>query len=49
MLNGIRHLFWDIGKGFEVKTVNKSGIIVLLGAVALTVASWFYVLNIKVY
>ncbi|PIR37497.1 MAG: succinate dehydrogenase, cytochrome b556 subunit [Alphaproteobacteria bacterium CG11_big_fil_rev_8_21_14_0_20_39_49] len=43
MLNGIRHLFWDMGKGFEIKTVNKSGIIVLLGAFGLTIASWVYV------
>ncbi|MCF6287372.1 MAG: succinate dehydrogenase, cytochrome b556 subunit, partial [Candidatus Hydrogenedentes bacterium] len=22
--NGIRHLFWDIGKGYDISTVNKS-------------------------
>lgn len=44
LLNGIRHLFWDMGKGFEIKAVNKSGIIVVLGAFGLTLASWFYVL-----
>lgn len=43
LLNGIRHLFWDMGKGFEIKTVNKSGTFVLLGAVGLTIASWVYV------
>lgn len=46
MLNGIRHLFWDTGKGFELKTLRKSGIFVVLGAVVLTLASWLYVLNI---
>lgn len=45
LLNGIRHLFWDMGKGFEIKTVNKSGIFVLLGAFGLTIASWLYVLQ----
>ena len=40
MLNGIRHLFWDMGKGFEIKTVNKSGIMVVIGAFALTAISW---------
>ena len=25
LLNGIRHLFWDIGKGFSITTVNKTG------------------------
>jgi len=44
LLNGIRHLFWDMGKGFEIETVNKSGILVILGAVGLTLSSWFYVL-----
>lgn len=46
MLNGIRHLFWDMGKGFELDVLRKSGIFVVLGAVVLTLASWLYVLNI---
>lgn len=45
MLNGIRHLFWDMGKGFEIKTVNITGIIVVIGAVFMTVASWCSGLN----
>ena len=40
MLNGIRHLFWDMGKGFELKTLRASGIAVLIGAVTLTLLSW---------
>jgi succinate dehydrogenase / fumarate reductase cytochrome b subunit len=28
--NGIRHLFWDCGKGFEIATVTKTGFFVLL-------------------
>lgn len=43
MLNGVRHLFWDAGKGFEIKTVYASGIAVVLGAIALTAGSWFAV------
>ena len=42
MLNGIRHLFWDIGKGFELKTVSLTGYIVVIGAVNLTAASWIF-------
>jgi len=42
MLNGIRHLFWDMGKGFEIKTVNISGMIVVFGALALTAISWWF-------
>ena len=39
MANGVRHLFWDIGKGFELKTLRRTGwavVIVALGATALT-------------
>lgn len=39
-LNGIRHLFWDVGFGFEVPTANKSGIAVIIGAVAITALYW---------
>lgn len=41
LLNGIRHLFWDMGKGFELKTVTYSGITVVVGSVLLTALSWF--------
>ncbi len=35
--NGIRHLFWDIGKGFELEDLHKSGYAVVASAVILTV------------
>ena len=38
--NGIRHLFWDTGKGFELSTVHTSGWIVLIASVVLTLATW---------
>lgn len=38
--NGIRHLFWDIGKGYELDTVNKSGIAAIVMAIVLTVVVW---------
>jgi len=44
MCNGIRHLFWDIGKGFEKKTANRNGILVLITSAMLTIASASYVL-----
>ena len=40
LANGIRHLFWDIGKGFELKTADMTGWLALLSAVALTVLAW---------
>jgi succinate dehydrogenase / fumarate reductase cytochrome b subunit len=38
--NGIRHLFWDAGYGFELKDAYRSGWIVLAVALIATVASW---------
>ena len=40
LLNGIRHLFWDAGLGFELKIAQASGWAVAAGAVVLTVLSW---------
>ena len=33
----IRHLFWDLGLGFELKTANMTGIIVIFGSFILTI------------
>ena len=38
--NGIRHLAWDIGYGFEMKTLNLSGIVVVVASIALTLVTW---------
>jgi len=35
--NGIRHLWWDAGKGFEIDEVHKSGLAVLGASGVLTV------------
>jgi succinate dehydrogenase / fumarate reductase cytochrome b subunit len=40
LLNGIRHLFWDMGHGFEIETVERSGMAVVIGSGALTVLLW---------
>jgi len=39
--NGIRHLFWDVGKGFDISTVNKSGVVVVVAALVITALVWF--------
>lgn len=36
LCNGIRHLFWDMGKGFEIEDLYKSGYVVLACATLLT-------------
>ena len=40
VLSGIRHLFWDLGYGFEIKTANISGIIVIISSLAFTIIFW---------
>jgi succinate dehydrogenase / fumarate reductase cytochrome b subunit len=40
LCNGIRHLFWDVGLGFDLKTVDLSGSAVILAAGAMTVLAW---------
>ncbi len=37
LCNGIRHLFWDIGKGFDLENIHKSGYAVLISSTILTV------------
>ena len=41
--NGIRHLFWDAGLGFELKSVYISGSIVVLNAIILTTLTLYFV------
>lgn len=34
-LNGIRHLAWDLGKGFEITTLKRTGNAVIIGSIVL--------------
>lgn len=38
--NGIRHLFWDAGKGLDLKSAEKSAKLVLIATAVLTVFTW---------
>tara|TARA_R110002096_G_scaffold61468_10_gene152801 strand:- start:3997 stop:4344 length:348 start_codon:yes stop_codon:yes gene_type:complete len=40
LANGIRHLVWDAGYGFEKEAVEKSSLVVIAAAVILTLAVW---------
>src|ERR1700738_5195878 len=40
LLNGVRHLFWDAGYGFERSQRHASGWIAVLGALVLTACVW---------
>lgn len=40
LCNGIRHLFWDIGKGLDVPTAYRTGYAVMVISALLTAAVW---------
>jgi succinate dehydrogenase / fumarate reductase cytochrome b subunit len=40
LANGIRHLFWDAGYGFEIKDAYRSGWIVVAASAVATIVSW---------
>jgi succinate dehydrogenase / fumarate reductase cytochrome b subunit len=40
LANGIRHLVWDAGYGFEIKQFYASGWITIIVAVGLTILVW---------
>lgn len=43
LCNGIRHLFWDAGYGFDVERVTQTGIIVVIASGVLTLFTWFVI------
>ena len=42
LCNGIRHLFWDAGKGFGLEAAYRNGWLVVVASIALTVLSWVW-------
>jgi succinate dehydrogenase / fumarate reductase cytochrome b subunit len=38
--NGVRHLIWDVGYGFELDTVDLTARLAIALAIVLTVATW---------
>src|SRR5216684_2140868 len=40
LCNGVRHLVWDSGRGFELRTARLSSYAVLAATVVLTVVAW---------
>jgi succinate dehydrogenase / fumarate reductase cytochrome b subunit len=43
LLNGVRHLFWDAGRGFERTQRHASGWFAVAGSIALTLSVWAWV------
>jgi succinate dehydrogenase cytochrome b subunit len=42
LCNGIRHLAWDSGFGFEIPDVYRSGWTVVIASVVLTLIAWIW-------
>lgn len=40
LANGVRHLTWDLGKGFEPRTANLTAVVAYAFAVVAAVAVW---------
>lgn len=43
MCNGIRHMFWDMGRNFKKTDAHRSNYYVLIGAFTLTALTWVIV------
>ncbi len=46
LLNGMRHLLWDIGWGFEIPEFYRSGWMVAVLTVVFTVAIWIAAMGV---
>lgn len=40
MLNGIRHLLWDVGYGFDLKVAKRNSILILTLSILLTIVTY---------
>jgi succinate dehydrogenase / fumarate reductase cytochrome b subunit len=40
LTNGIRHLVWDLGYGFEIRQANASSWVVIVSTLVLTLLYW---------
>ena len=47
LCNGIRHLVWDAGYGFELREAYDSGGMIIVGSVLLTVLAWFMAYGLR--
>ena len=46
LCNGIRHLFWDAGLGFDPGVAQASGKAVIAGSIALTIVAWIVAVSV---
>lgn len=43
---GIRHLFWDCGRGFSIKALHVSSWLAVISSIVLTALSWVIALKV---
>jgi succinate dehydrogenase / fumarate reductase, cytochrome b subunit len=43
LCHGVRHLFWDIGEGFEPGRLHQESLIELILALSLTLTTWIFI------
>jgi len=46
ILSELRHLFWDLGYGFELKTSKITGLVVIFGSIIFTILIYLLSRNI---
>lgn len=44
LANGVRHLVWDTGRSLDIAGANRSGVIALIAAGAMTLVTWLLVI-----
>ena len=42
LCNGIRHLAWDVGRGYELEDAYRSGWLVAAASAVLTILAWIW-------
>ena len=43
--NGIRHLFWDVGIGFSLPALHRSGWTVVIFSIIFTAVTWWCIMT----
>ena len=46
LCNGVRHLLWDIGWGYELPAAAKSGTVMMAATALLTIVTWAVALSL---
>lgn len=45
--NGLRHLFWDVGMGFELETSDMTAKLAIAATIGLTIITWLIAINVE--